>query len=149
MDLYEEMKWVSLSVQCDQPGFHDLSISFWAEKPCNPKARGEVLRTSLPWDHFAFTSNVFFFNILLTRPRASNLNKYKWPWLLPVINKHIRSLPFLSNAFMLRARHLFLLGNTEVYDRRLSLATSAFSGRKTKKKEKLWNRKGVRKCVLQ
>lgn len=134
MDLYEEMKWVSQSVQCDQPGFHGHSIGFWAEKPCSPKAKGEVLRTRLPNDHFAFTSMFFFFNSLLSRPTASILNKYKWLWLLLVINKHIMSLPFLSNSFVLRARHLFLLGNTQVNDRQHKLATSVFSVGKKKKK---------------
>ena len=108
MDLYEEMKWVSLSVQCDQPGFHDLSIGFWAEKACSPKAKGEVLRTRLPKDQFAFKSMFLFFNILLSRPTASILNKYKWPWLVPVIKKHIMSLPFLSNSLVLRAKHFMI-----------------------------------------
>lgn len=44
------------------------------------------------------------------------------------------SLPFLSNSFVLRARHLFLLGNTQVNDRQHKLATSVFSVRKKKRK---------------
>lgn len=126
MDLYEEMKWVSLSVQCDQPGFQDFSLGFWAEKPCSPKAKGEVLITRLPKDL------CFFFNILLSRPTASILNKYKWLWLVPIIKKHIMSLPFLSNSLVLRAKHLMI--SFGVNERRRKLATCAFSGRKKKRK---------------